>query len=135
MKVYARNAGSLGTDFHVGDIVRNRGTGGHSVVRSVGTWSSRFYELVACPHPTGEPPGVEATGECGRLSVWRAVQGAAGSRPQSCVERLASGWILTGDLCPHCTRTFMRALDDAVPDLNWGQGYRDRADGEVSSDG
>lgn len=46
----------LGTDFHVGDIVRNRNTGGKSVVRSVGTWSARYYEIVSCSHPVPIEP-------------------------------------------------------------------------------
>jgi hypothetical protein len=37
-------------DFHQGDVVRNRNTGGKSVVRPGGTWLIRYYELVSCPH-------------------------------------------------------------------------------------
>lgn len=45
----------------------------------------------------------------------------------SCVQALASGWILTDDLCPVCTGVFMRALSAAVSvDLEWHRSYRDR---------
>jgi len=45
----------------------------------------------------------------------------------SCIQALAGGWILTGDLCPVCTRTFMSALGAAVPYLDWCEAYRERA--------
>lgn len=51
----------------------------------------------------------------------------------SCIQALAAGWILVGDLCPTCTQTFMRALGAVVPNLDWCQAYRDRAQDEVPS--
>lgn len=45
----------------------------------------------------------------------------------SCIQALAAGWILLGDLCPVCTHVLMRALDRSVPDLPWHQEYLDRA--------
>lgn len=49
----------------------------------------------------------------------------------SCIQALALGWILVGDLCPVCTQTFMRALGAVVPNLEWHQDYRDRAAGKA----
>lgn len=45
----------------------------------------------------------------------------------SCLHALAGGWIGATDLCPVCTRRFMAALDNAVPDLDWHENYRRRA--------
>jgi hypothetical protein len=44
-----------------------------------------------------------------------------------CLHALAGGWIRPNDLCPECTHTFMRALDAAVPNLEWHLEYRERA--------
>ena len=51
----------------------------------------------------------------------------------TCIQALALGWILIGDLCPVCTHVFMRALDRSIPDLSWHQDYLDRATEAVSS--
>jgi len=45
----------------------------------------------------------------------------------SCIQALAAGWVLAGDLCPVCTQTFMRAIGAVVPNLDWHPMYRDRA--------
>lgn len=50
----------------------------------------------------------------------------------SCIQALAAGWILDGDLCPTCTQAFMRALGAVVPNLHWHQAYRDRATEKVT---
>lgn len=45
----------------------------------------------------------------------------------SCLQALASGWILTGDLCPSCTQAFMTALDSVGEPLDWCSAYVERA--------
>jgi hypothetical protein len=53
------------------------------------------------------------------------------SRPNTdtCIQRLAAGWILPNDLCPPCTSRFMAALESLGDRLEWSQGFRDRAVG------
>jgi hypothetical protein len=46
---------------------------------------------------------------------------------RNCIEALADGWIHANDLCPHCTRQFMAALDGISGPLTWHQNYRTRA--------
>jgi hypothetical protein len=43
-------------DFHVGDVVRSRHTLATMTVRAEGTWLTRFYELVHCPHEKPADP-------------------------------------------------------------------------------
>jgi hypothetical protein len=47
----------------------------------------------------------------------------------TCIRRLAAGWITANDLCPGCTRRFMAALDwiSAEP-LTWHRNYTERAE-------
>jgi hypothetical protein len=46
---------------------------------------------------------------------------------QTCIERLAGGWILPTDLCPTCTRAFMTALDSIAGPMTWHPNYLERA--------
>lgn len=46
---------------------------------------------------------------------------------QSCITRLADGWILASDLCPTCTAAFMIALDGIAGPLAWHANYVERA--------
>lgn len=50
----------------------------------------------------------------------------------TCIQALALGWILTGDLCPSCTRQFMAALDGISQTLSWGDGYVARSTADVA---
>lgn len=45
----------------------------------------------------------------------------------TCIERLATGWILATDLCPTCVQAFMAALDGITEPLKWHQAYTARA--------
>lgn len=109
-------------DFHEGDIVRNRKTGGKLVVRGdESVWLPRFYELVACPHKA-------ESSECRRVidpaPVPFAVQKHA---RRTCIEAFADGWCLADDLCGHCTRQLMEAVDGIAGPLKWAEGFLARA--------
>lgn len=114
-------------DFHIGDIVQNRTTGGKSVVRSEGLWGARFYDLVSCPHKS------TPADECRRLTDDAPAPFAVQqSQRRTCIEWLAEGWTdCVSDLCPSCTRQFMAALDTIDKPLSWHAGYVERA-GEVA---
>lgn len=49
------------------------------------------------------------------------------ARPTTCIEQLASGWVLATDLCPACTAAFMAALDGIGQPLAWCEAYTARA--------
>lgn len=67
--------------------------------------------------------------DCTRLAGDTAAPHPVNPTPQSCIERLAAGWINPPDLCPVCTRAFMSALDGiAGPgSLRWHENYVARA--------
>lgn len=46
---------------------------------------------------------------------------------KTCIEQLADGWIHANDLCAHCTRQFMAALDGIGEPLKWHENYQARA--------
>lgn len=47
----------------------------------------------------------------------------------TCVEALADGWITPQDLCPACTRAYMKALDTISGPLLWHENFHRRAEG------
>lgn len=55
------------------------------------------------------------------------------SRTGTCIEALADGWILPGDLCAACTQAFMSALDSIGEPLKWHHAYLDRGHDELST--
>ena len=51
----------------------------------------------------------------------------------TCIQALAAGWILPGDLCPTCTEAFTAALDGIAGPLKWCPAYIHRAETEETT--